>query len=131
MTLFWLISSGTVSHKSYLGQCNLLFHSSLGGGRAAVNCCLVTTYHTDLWSKFSTLFFEWKFPQVRRGLLGTHSIWKGAASYAACNGIFKDWFSTYGYWMGKKERKQGRSILFLVCTELIDHLMLEIWEGHC
>ena len=30
-----------------------------------------------------------------------------------------------------QKREKGRSILFFVCREAIDHLVLEIWEGHC
>ncbi len=40
---------------------------------------------------------------MRRGLLGTHSICKGVASYAARFGICKDWISTRGRWRGKKQ----------------------------
>ena len=30
-----------------------------------------------------------------------------------------------------QKREKGRSVLFFVCREAIDHLVLEIWEGHC
>ncbi len=55
-------------------------------------------------SVLDTIFAHKEFTQVRRGLLGTHSIRKGAASYAARFGICKDWISTRGRWRGKKQQ---------------------------
>ena len=38
------------------------------------------------------------------GLLGTHSIPKGAASYAACFGMTRDWICCRGRWRMKKQQ---------------------------
>jgi hypothetical protein len=55
-------------------------------------------------SVLDTIFSNEHFQQTRRGLLGTHSIRKGAASYAARFGVCKDWISTRGRWRGKKQQ---------------------------
>ncbi len=55
-------------------------------------------------SVLDTIFSNKHFQQTRRGLLGTHSIRKGAASYVARFGICKDWISTRGRWRGKKQQ---------------------------
>ena len=50
---------------------------------------------------FSSELFRW----VRAvGLLGTHSIRKGAASYAACFGMMRDWICSGGRWRNKKQQ---------------------------
>ena len=55
-------------------------------------------------SVLDTIFSSQLFRQIRRGLLGTHSIRKGAASYAARFGPCKDWISTRGRWKGKRQQ---------------------------
>ncbi len=44
------------------------------------------------------------FIRSKAGPLGTHSIRKGAATYASQNGLMKDWVSTRGRWKGKKRQ---------------------------
>lgn len=44
------------------------------------------------------------FIRSKAGPLGTHSIRKGAATYASRNGLMKDWVSTRGRWKGKKRQ---------------------------
>ena len=60
--------------------------------------------HHSMPSVLDTIFSNKLFEEMRRGLLGTHSIRKGAASYAARFGVCKDWISTRGRWRGKKQQ---------------------------
>jgi hypothetical protein len=51
-----------------------------------------------------TIFNSNLFHCMKEGLLGTHSVQKGAASYAACFGIVRDWIMCPGHWRGMKRQ---------------------------
>ena len=53
-------------------------------------------------SLLESIFNNVLFRKIKEGLLGTHSICKGAASYAARLGLVRDWIATRGRWRGKK-----------------------------
>ncbi len=53
-------------------------------------------------SLLESIFNNVLFCKIKEGLLGTHSIRKGAASYAARLGLVRDWIATRGRWRGKK-----------------------------
>ena len=53
-------------------------------------------------SLLETIFNSELFRKINEGLLGTHSIRKGAASYAARLGLVRDWIATCGCWRMKK-----------------------------
>ena len=48
------------------------------------------------------IFESGSFTKRRAGLLGTHNIRKGSATYAGCCGITKEWISTRGHWQGNR-----------------------------
>jgi hypothetical protein len=51
-----------------------------------------------------TIFDSKHFPLAHTvGKLGTHSIRKGAATYASPNGITKEWISQHGHWKRKAQ----------------------------
>ena len=58
---------------------------------------------------------------VRLAFLGRASCWHNVASLSECD-FLQALF---------QKRETGWSALFFVCREAIDHLVLEIWEGHC
>ncbi len=53
-------------------------------------------------SLLETIFNSELFRKINEGLLGTHSIRKGAASYAAHLSLIRDWIATRGHWRMKK-----------------------------
>ena len=53
-------------------------------------------------SLLESIFNNVLFCKIKEGLLGTHSIRKGAASYAARLGLVRDWIAMQGHWRGKK-----------------------------
>jgi hypothetical protein len=55
-------------------------------------------------SVIQTIFNSNLFHSMKEGLLGTHSVRKGAASYAARFGIVRDWIMCRGRWRGKKRQ---------------------------
>lgn len=73
--------------------------STVGGGR------LFPEHTTRGISHFLGTFFESEhFPYTpTAGKLGTHSIRKGAVTYASRNGITKEWISQHGRWKGKTQ----------------------------
>ena len=68
---------------------------------------LFGSYRTNsaVSSLLNKIFSSELFLQVRAvGLLGTHSIRKGAASYAARFGMMRDWICSRGQWRMKKQQ---------------------------
>lgn len=65
---------------------------------------LFGSYRTNraVSSLLESVFNNELFRKLKEGLLGTHSIRKGAASYAARLGLLRDWISTRGRWRMKK-----------------------------
>ena len=55
-------------------------------------------------SVIQTIFNSNLFHSMKEGLLGMHSLRKGAASYAACFVIVRDWIMCHGRWRGKKRQ---------------------------
>jgi len=53
-------------------------------------------------SLLKTILNSELFRKINKGLLGTHSIRKGAASYAARLGLIRDWIAARGHWRMKK-----------------------------
>ena len=53
-------------------------------------------------SLLESIFKNVLFCKIKEGLLGTHSICKGAASYSARLGLVRDWITTCGHWRGEK-----------------------------
>ena len=68
---------------------------------------LFGSYQTNsaVSSLLDKIFSSELFLRVRAvGLLGTHSICKGAASYAARFGMMRDWICSCGQWRMKKQQ---------------------------
>jgi hypothetical protein len=64
----------------------------------------------------STIFGSEHFPSSNMvNKLGTHSIRKGAATYASCNGITKDWISKRGHWRGQAQMVNTCINTYQVC----------------
>ena len=64
----------------------------------------------------SNIFESKHFPATNKiGKLGTHSIRKGAATYASCNGLVKDWISKRGRWRGKAQMVDTYIDTYQVC----------------
>ena len=68
---------------------------------------LLGSYRTNsaVSNLLDKIFSSELFQRVRTvGLLGTHSICKGAASYAARFGMMRDWICSRGQWRMKKQQ---------------------------
>ena len=64
----------------------------------------------------SAVFESVHFPSSNKiGKLGTHSIRKGAATYASRNGLLKDWISKRGRWRGQAQMVDTYIDTYQVC----------------
>jgi hypothetical protein len=64
----------------------------------------------------STIFESEHFPLSNKvSKLGTHTIRKGAVTYASCNGITKDWISKRGRWRGQAQMVDTYINTYQVC----------------
>jgi len=64
----------------------------------------------------SNIFESEHFPATNKiRKLGTHSILKGAVTYASRNGLVKDWISKHGRWRGKAQMVYTYMDTYQVC----------------
>ena len=75
----------------------------------------------------SNIFESEHFPSSNKiGKLGTHSICKGTATYASCNGLIKDWISKHGRWRGQAQMVDTYIDTYQVCFFLFASLTRQL-----
>lgn len=63
--------------------------------------------------------------QIAVGKLGTHSIPKGAATFAKCNGIPWDWIQQHGWWRGQQRQVDTLTIYSHIQMPLLQQPSVE------